>query len=355
MDKIKCPKCGELVEISEAFRHEVEEGAVKEAENKLKKRYEEEMGESEKKYKNLLEQLTEMNRMNRDLKRKDEERALEFEKKMAAEENKIREEAKKQAGEEQYLKNLEIQKQLQDALKVNEELKNKLQQGSQQNQGEVMELDIENILRNEFITDKITPVGKGVRGADIIQEVWDKNGNNCGKIVWESKNAKWSDGWIAKLKEDQRQEQAETAILVTENMPEENKSAIYKDGIWVIKRSSILPIAYSMRFGLVQIFHVRKNNQGKNEKAEILFNYMSGTVFKQRIETVLEAFTETQLEIEKERRWFSTKWARQEKSLRKVVDHMQGMYGDLQGIIGASLPDLKSIEPQQDKLLLDNN
>ncbi len=358
VDKIQCPYCHNLVEISEALKHELEEQLEqlkKDTEVKVlaqtrekfaaeMKNTQAELTEAHDQNKRLIDQLTEMNKSMREMKRRDEKRALEMEKKLAQDEEKIRLEVQKQLDEEQHLKNLENEKKLTDALKVNEELRRKLQQGSQQTQGEVMELDLEQMLREEFANDRILPVAKGVRGADIVQEVWDKNGNKCGTILWESKNAKWSDGWISKLKEDQRQQKAEVAVLACENMPEGSHGMTYAEGVWVVARVHACPVAYSLRGGLIQMAGLRRSMVGKSEKADVLFNYMSGTMFRQRIEAVVEAFSEAQEEMERERRWFTTKWSRQEKSLRKVIDNMQGMYGDLQGIMGGnSLPEMKSL------------
>jgi hypothetical protein len=145
---------------------------------------------------------------------------LEAARKLDAERHKIQEEASRRADEEYGLKLAEKEKQIQDAKKVNEELKRKLEQGSQQIQGEVLELQLEEMLRSAFPMDHIEPVPKGVNGADVIHKVLTRSGRLCGTIVWESKRTKaWSDGWLQKLKEDQRKLTAEIAVLVSEALP----------------------------------------------------------------------------------------------------------------------------------------
>lgn len=383
LDKIKCPNCGELVEITEAFKHEVEEGAIaserlkhKEeiekvrlaseatAAAKLKDQYEfqeklvkEQLDSAKEQNKKLMETLTQMQKTINDLKQKDEERNLEMQKQMAENTEKARLEAIKKFEEEHYLKDLEKDKKLSDAMKAYEEIKRKLEQGSQQTQGEVMELDIEQALIKEFPNDKVLPVGKGIRGADITQEVWDRNGNYCGKIVWESKNAKWSDSWIPKLKEDVRQCNGDIALLVTENMPEGSENSVYKDGVWIIKRdkSLIISMAYTLRFSLVQVNFERKKNEGKMEKSEILFNYINGNSFKQRLEAIYEAFKNNEEEIEREMKWFQSKWAKQKKSNRIAMDHMYGLVGEIQGIDKNSLSNIKILELPEAIPLLESN
>lgn len=370
LDGIKCPHCGKIVEITQALKHELEEKAVleerknfekelavvkaeaeKKAQKVLKSQFEidlkstsQDLEEERKRNKSLLDQLSELSKLVRDLKHKDEERKLEMEKKIIEEEDKIRLEAKKKADEENYLKLLEKDKKLGEALKVNEELKRKLQQGSQQTQGEVLELELEKILSDEFPNDKIIPVGKGIRGGDIIQEVWDRNGNRCGTILWESKNARWNNDWIDKLKNDQRSVKADLAVLVSEILPQDNKSAYFKEGIWLCHRVFTLGIAMALRHNIIQSSYIRKSVQGKNVKMEILYNYLSGIEFKQRVEGIIDSFTLLQEELEKEKRWFAAKWARQEKQIRNVIDNTHGMHGDLKGIMGATLPEIKSLE-----------
>ena len=361
-NQIKCPHCNKLFEPSKAYRHQLEEKQKqllervrKETEGrvieKAKTEYEElisrlkkDSQEEKERNQKLIKQLELLNDEMRNLRRKDEERGLEMKKTLASQEEKIRLEASKTAQEEQQLKIAEKEKQLRDAVKANEELRRRLQQGSQQTQGEVLELAIEELLKKEFPLDKIEEVKKGQRGADVIQEVIDKRGKSCGIILWETKNAQWSEGWIAKLREDQRQAKADLAILVSENLPKEITTFAYRNGVWVTSRKLIIPLALALRFDLVRINFERQANVGKNEKTEILYQYITSAEFKHRVEAISEAFGNLQSDTEREKRWFNTKWARQEKELRKVLDHTHGMYGDLQGMVGKALPDMKSLE-----------
>lgn len=289
------------------------------------------------------------------VKLEDDKKAFELEKQrqLDAERAKIKEDAEKQAQQTQELKMMEMQKQLGDALKANqdvskanEELRRKLQQGSQQTQGEVLELELESLLRTEFPTDEIRPVAKGVRGADVLQVVKDKNGRECGSILWELKNAQWSEKWLDKLREDQRSSKADVAVLVSINLPDaiKAKNFAFTKGVWVTSRSLCVALAQALRLQLNQVFVTKLAAVGKNEKMEVLYHYLSGLEFKQRVEAIIEAFTSLQDELEREKRWFSTKWARQEKNIRKVMDQTHGMHGDLQSIMGASLPEIKQLQ-----------
>jgi len=371
MNTIICPNCKKPVEISEAISKQFEEEKLAELEAEHKKallkareeaelqlqkkmkeqfelqmtRLQEDAKDKDARNKLLLEQITEMTKEIRESKKERDEAMLSMQKKLHEEEDKIREEAKKKAEEEQHSKLLEKDKQLQDAIKANEDLRRKLTQGSQQTQGEAFELEFEETLSRQYGNDKISPVGKGVRGGDIIHEVWDSRGNFVGKILWELKNTKtWSEGWVDKLKVDKRAINAEEAVLISEVMPTNMKAAGYRDGVWVTQRNFVIPLADTMRAKLIQMFHVKNSVKSKDEKMEVLYSYLSGTEFKHRVEAIIEAFTNMQEEIEKEKRYFNNKWARDEKNIRMVIDSTYGMHGDLKGIIGTMIPQIKGID-----------
>jgi hypothetical protein len=352
---IKCPKCGHKFEASEALTHQIEEQVLAsiKSEHKLEleevkkealeistKRIDEEKDRNRK----LTSQIDELLGEIRKLREKDEDREIEMKRKLIEEEDKIRNDTRKKAAEEHEFKDLEKEKIISDLKKSLEEMKRKAEQGSQQSQGEILELEFESKLRSEFPDDIVSEVKKGQRGADAVQEVIDKNGKNCGTILWENKNAQWSEGWIGKLKEDQRQAKADLAVLVSVNLPDKTEVFTYKDGVWICSIRAYLPLAKSLRYALIRVAYERTSSEGKDEKMKVLYNYLTGNEFRQRIEGIVESFTNLQEELEKEKRWFSVKWARQEKEIRKVIDHTHGMYGDLQGVIGKSLPEIKSLE-----------
>lgn len=368
-----CPHCKKEIELTEALKHEFQEDFEKdiekaktETEEKVRKKlqYEQELilkdSENEKselreQNKKLQESLLELNKSIRDLKTRDEERELEMEKKLASDTEKIKFEATKKAEEEQRLKILEKDKQLSDTLKELEDARRKLQQGSQQTQGEAFELEFEEKLKHEFPNDTVSEVAKGTRGGDIIQEVTDRNGNACGKILWELKNTKaWSESWIDKLKSDQRSITAEHAVLISETVPTDVESAKFHKGVWIVKHAFVMGLAYSLRLSLVQIAMAKRANEGKQEKMDILYTYLSGTEFRHRVEAIIEAFTNMQTEIEKEKRYFASKWSRDEKYIRQVIDSTFGMQGDLKGIMGNALPDIKGIEMLEDGKISDS-
>jgi len=383
---IICPKCGTAVEITAALKKQVEsevlaaekrkhlvdlaeaeKKAFLSAEKRIKEQFElaiktakEDAEEEKKRSLALQKQLTEMTQLLRQLRREKEEAEMEAQKKLLREEEKIREETKARVEEEHHLKDEEKDKKLNDALKQMEEMKRKMQQGSQQTQGEVLELELENTLKNSFPGDDIKPVAKGIRGADIIQIVRGADGKVYGSIVWEMKNTKnWTEGWVTKLKDDQRTLKANAAVLVSVVLPSEvkNFSAYKYNDLWVTERRYIVGLATALRLNLRDVFLAKAASVGKSEKMEVLYGYLSSIEFKQRIEAIVEAFTLLQEDIEKEKRLFAAKWARQEKSIRKVIDQTHGMYGDLQSIMGVALPQIKSLQledgEEKQKSLLD--
>ncbi|MCL5784766.1 MAG: DUF2130 domain-containing protein [Patescibacteria group bacterium] len=372
---VTCPKCQHKFSIGEALTHQMEEQvsasleqkhkseieeATRLAEEKAEKNAKEQFGiqmvrmqkendEEKERNKKLTSQMSELLDDFKALRRKDEEREIEMKKKAMEDEERIRSEVRKQAEEENQLKNLEKDKKLNDALKKLDELQNQMQQGSQQTQGEVLELELEKALKQEFLMDILEEVKKGERGADIVHRVVDKLGRNSGTILWESKNAQWKNDWITKLKEDQRAKKADLAVLVTIHKPEGLETFTYREGVWLTTWQFVIPLALALRFNLISLNHEKSLSEGKNEKKEILYQYLTGTEFKQRVEAIVEAFSGLQDELEREKRWFSVKWGRQEKEIRKVLDHTHGMYGDLQGIIGRSLPQLAGFEIEEER------
>jgi hypothetical protein len=257
----------------------------------------------------------------------------------------LSQEIQAQTASKYQLQLAELNKKLQDAQKANQEMERKLTQGSQQTQGEVLELELEELLRREFPYDQINPVAKGVNGADITQEVYDKSGHNCGTIVWETKRTKnWTEGWISKLKDDQRHQKAEVAVIVSSVLPKDVKNFGLKDGVWIADFVAVVGLATALRAGLINVAALKAASVGKNEKMEILYRYLSGVEFKQKIEAIVESFTQMKTDLDKERRAFIKIWESREKQINRVIENTVGMYGDLEGLMGSSLPKIEMLE-----------
>lgn len=339
---VKCKNCGAEIDVAEQLAHDIKDSIILAERKKAQNEIDEVRHKFNQDISKLLDEI-------KTLREKDEMRDVEMKKKLLENENKIKEELRMKLEDEHKLKDLENFKKMQDVLKANEELKRKLEQGSQQTQGESLELALEEELKKEFPNDVISEVKKGVRGADLIQEVIDKLNRSCGTIIWESKNAKWSEAWISKLREDQRQVKADLAVLVSVDLPKDIKTYNFKNGVWICSHKFFVPLAIALRFNLVNIYFEKQNAVGVGEKMKVLYEYLTGNEFKHRVEGIVEAFGILQDDIEKEKRWFSSKWARQEKEIRKVIDHTHGMYGDLQGVTGRALPEIKSLELSESK------
>lgn len=277
----------------------------------------------------------------------DEKKNFELEKQRQLDEErqKIAEDAAQKASEALQYKLGELNKQLTDAQKANEELNRKLLQGSQQTQGEVQELELEELLKREFARDEIMPIGKGESGADITQKVFDNFGHYCGTIIWESKHTKsWADSWITKLKTDQRNAKAELAVIVSSTMPKDIKSLGQKEGVWVCEINSAVGLATVLRSTLIQLNALKLANVGKNEKMELIFNYLTGPNFSHRIESIVESFIEMRNSLEKEKLAMKKIWSSRETQLNQVLENTVGMYGDLEGLTGQALPKIDLIE-----------
>jgi len=270
---------------------------------------------------------------------------LEFQRKLDTEKHKIQENVSRRILDDQQLKMAEKDKQLEDMRRQIEILKRKSEQSSQQAQGEILEIEMEAILRNLFPLDTIEPVPKGIKGGDIIHRIVGFSGQYIGTLIWEAKRTKnWSDGWIEKLKEDQREVAAEFAILVTQVLPKNVNSLAVVEGIFVVDFQTFRGLATILRNQLLQIHQARSMAISKGEKLDFLYDYLTGTQFKQRIETIVEAFYAMQMDLAKEKRAMQRSWAAREQQIEKVLVSTSGLYGDFQGIIGNSLPQIQQLE-----------
>ena len=293
----------------------------------------------------LRQQLAAMMQTVRDEKKARENAELEAARKLAASEDKIRDEVLQAADERYRLKLAEQDKKLSDTQKALEDAQRKASQGSQQNQGEVLELDLENRLREEFPYDDITEVKKGQRGADIKQTVCSQDGTDCGILLWETKNGKWQPAWVPKFKADIREANASIGVIVSQEIPSELGDMKHlENNVWVVTPRLAPRLAAALRITILQVTAANKMNAGKDVKLESLYQFLVGPEFKHRVEAIVENYTVLQDEIEREKRSSVLKWARQEKAIRAVIDNTIGMYGDLQGITNRALPAIRSLE-----------
>lgn len=289
----------------------------------------------------------------------DEKRELELtvEKRVQSGLTEVRSLAKKEAEDEQKLKVMEKEQTIAAMQKQIEDLKRRAEQGSQQLQGEVQELELENLLRGKFPFDAIEPVPKGEFGGDVLHRVRSNGGNACGTILWESKRTKsWSDGWLTKLREDQRTAKAEVAVIVTHALPKGVETFELMDGVWVTHPRATVPVAMILRQSLLDLAGARQSSEGQQSKTEMIYQYLTGPRFKQRVEAIVEAFSTMQEDLDRERKAIMKQWAKREEQIERVMGATVGMYGDLQGIAGKSLQEIEGLElpaldsPAQNKL-----
>jgi hypothetical protein len=271
---------------------------------------------------------------------------LEIARKLDAEKTRIRDEVRKITLEEQQLRASEKEKLIADLQKQIEMLRRKAEQGSQQLQGEVLEVELEALLQSRFPADEIAPVSTGVRGADLLQRVRDGSGQDCGCVIWETKRTRnWSNLWLSKLKEDQRAHCADVAVLLTLALPDGIKNFGYLDGVWVTDFACGLGLAAALRQGLIGAANARRVETGKKEKMEVLYNYLAGTEFRQKVEAIVEAFVGMKSDLDAEKRAMTKLWAKREKQIEQLASNTALLYGGVQGIVGqAALPALQLLE-----------
>lgn len=225
-----------------------------------------------------------------------------------------------------------------------EELKQKAEQGSQQLQGEVQEMDLESLLRTKFPFDSIDPVPKGEFGGDVLHHVNSSTGQPSGSILWESKRTKnWSDGWLPKLRDDQRAAKAEVSILVSQALPKGIETFDVVDGVWVTTPRAALPVATILRQTLIEIGVARQVGERQKTKTEMIYQYLTGPRFRHRVEAIVEAFSSMKEDLDRERKAIMKQWAKRDEQIERVMVATVGMYGDLQGIAGKTLQEIQGL------------
>jgi hypothetical protein len=270
---------------------------------------------------------------------------LTVEKRVRAGLTATREQAKKEAEDELKLKVMEKEQTISSMQKQIEDLKRRAEQGSQQLQGEVQEIELEALLSEKFPQDTIEPVPKGEYGGDVLQRVVSPFGQLCGTIIWESKRTKnWSDGWLTKLRDDQHAAKAELAVIATQALPKGVETFDWVDGIWVTHFRCAIPIAVALRQSLIEIATARQSTEGQQTKMEMVYQYLTGPRFRQRVQAIVEAFSSMHEDLQKEKKAITKQWAKREEQIDRVMQAAVGMYGDLQGIAGKTLQEIEGLE-----------
>jgi hypothetical protein len=349
---VECPKCGNKFDISEAIQEKVLQNLKEQVEKEFQSAYSSQVDELQeqldvktKEINKFRKQELELRKMQRELSDKIDNQELDLQRKLDEERKKIANDSREKVEGEYKQKMAEKDLQIDGIMKELNELKKKAEQGSQQIQGEAAELDLEDILSTNFTYDEIEPVGKGVRGADILQRVCTPDGQTRGIIIWESKQTRnWSNKWLAKLKEDQMEAKADLAVIVSAALPEGVEYFDCVGDIWVVGTQYVIGLATVLRESLIQVARARRSVEGKDQKIELLYQYLSGPEFKQRVEMIADNYMTMRKDLEKEKAAITRSWSLRERSIDNVLKSVSGMYGDLQAIIGALLPSIPVLE-----------
>ncbi|MBU2632704.1 DUF2130 domain-containing protein [Patescibacteria group bacterium] len=370
MNHVVCPHCGKHVEIADAIKHQIEESVrsseeekhkiqlekfKKEIEEKAEKRVKEdldlklkdsasELEETKKRNKELQSQLLELTKSIRGLRGEFEKKELENEKKINAQ----IEENSKTISEKARLRELELEKKLNDTQKALEDAQRKTRQGSQQLQGEILELDLEKKLKETFVYDDFLPVPKGVEGADIWQKVKNKHEQEAGSIIWEIKSTKaFSKSWLPKLREDARKINASESILVTGVLPDGIKYYGRESGVWICGFDYALILANVLRYGLMQTAIAKSAAAHEDENLQEIYDYIISEAFRHKIEAHFESVKSLKEDLDSEKRVMERVWKKREVQINRLDRSMSQMFGELQGVTGAALTPPKSMEPSQ--------
>lgn len=304
----------------------------------------------------------ELDYLQREQKLKDKEAELELElqRKLLQQREQLAEQIYLEESQKTSLKETEFQmrlaeydKKMKDQEKLIDEMKRKAGQGSMQLQGEVQELLLEDILRSGFPFDKVVPVNKGVRGADCLQVICNPYGNECGKIIYESKRTKdFGNDWIDKLKADMRSQGADLAVIVTQVLPKDMEHFGEKDGVYICTFAEVRSLATVLRTSIIKVFALTKSQENRGDKMYMLYDYLTSNEFAEQWNAIREGFMSMRLSIQKERDTMEKLWKAREKQLEKVLLNAAHIRGSIEGIAGADAVNMSLLE-EEDSLLLD--
>ena len=351
MDSVKCPHCGKKVELSEAIMHELQTQIREEENKKLKTQFEEEKVKErailDKKLRDEFDQESKEQRTKLIMAEKKEEeltqKLIDEQKNKQKNEEKIREEAYKLATDKNRLEKLEFEKKISDMQKALEEAQRKGKQGSQQLQGEILELDFEDKLKSTFPNDEFLPIPKGVEGGDIWQKV-KFNGKIVGSIIWETKRTKaWSKSWLIKLKEDAGKISATEAIIVSQILPNDSSSFDRKDGVWLTTYEHAISICRYVRFLITSVANAKSSIDHTEEEWGLIRDYMMSDSFKHRMQAHFDGIKNLKETLEADKRATTIKWKKQEVQINKLDMNTTNFYGELKAIV-TNLPELEDIE-----------
>lgn len=316
--------------------------------------------ENEEKLKLARVKEIEFLKKEQEIKTREAELELSIQRKLQEQREELVAQVRKQELEKNSLKDTEhqlrvkeLEKQLDDQKKLAEEMKRKADQGSMQLQGEAQELILEELLRNTFPFDLIEEVGKGVRGADCVHNVRNQFGQECGRIIYESKRTKdFSMEWIEKLKKDMRSMGVDVAVIVTQCYPKGMDCFGEKDGVWICSFDEVKAVSYILRDGIVKLFGATKSQENKGDKMHMLYDYLNGNEFSEQWKAIREGFMSMKLSIQRERDAMERLWKSREKQLEKVLLNAAHIRGSIEGISGNDNIQL-SLNDDEDDLLLE--
>ncbi|ANH47188.1 DUF2130 domain-containing protein [Helicobacter pylori] len=304
-----------------------------------------ELDEKSKQVQELHQKEAEIERLKRENSEAESRLKAENEKKLNEKLDVERERIAKALHEKNELKFKQQEEQLE---MLRNELKNaqrKAELSSQQFQGEVQELAIEEFLRQKFPLDSIEEIKKGQKGGDCIQVVHTREFQNCGKIYYESKRTKeFQKAWIEKFKGDMREIGADVGVIVSEALPKEMERMGLFEGVWVCSFEEFKGLSAVLREGVIKVSLAKTNQENKSDKMSLLYAYLTSRDFVLQVEAIVEGFSKMRADLESEKRSMKRIWNAREKQIEIVLDSTTKMYGSIKGIAGNAIAQVKALE-----------
>ena len=345
----------EKIKMEAELQEQIKKSIGSDYENRMKM-LQDQCSETDQKLKDARKKELDFLQKEKQLQTKEEELEITLQKKLQEERQVITEQIRRQEADKNLLKenenNLrmrEMEKQLEDQKKLAQEAVRKAEQGSMQLQGEVQELILEEMLATTFPFDVISEVGKGIRGADCIQTVRNHIGQECGKIIYESKRTEaFTADWIEKLKKDMLATGADIAVIVTKTMPKELQQFGEKNGVYICSFHEVKSLAVVLRNAILKISESRKSQENKGEKMVSMYNYLTSHEFIGNMTAMREGFRSLRSMMQKEKEDFEKNWKKKEKHIEMIIQNSLHISGSVEGIAGQDLINMQLLDGEGD-------
>ncbi len=219
----------------------------------------------------------------------------------------------------------------------NERLKRQMERLSPADRGDWNEEAVLQRLQVAFRHDDIERHKKGRRGSDILHSVRCRVGNDmhdAGLIVYECKDtARWDNDFIPQMKRAGRTHGTSYLVLVSKAFPRSKRDLFVQDGVVVVHPNHVLHVAHMIRTMVVGIFQADLSAEGRMQKTQELFRYLTSERFRQAFGSISDSVRSLKEQLEDERESHRRTWGKRERAYNEIKEATDTIDADIRGVI----------------------